>query len=208
MEFFTFAGDESGDVSFAFDKGASRYFVIAAIGTDRPGNLRQSMENLRTQNGLPTHYEFSFHGLSSARLRSRVFAAMAKCDFTIWAVVIDKTTLSDAFRAMRRIEFYAFFVAELIKLLPENKREHATLLLDEFDTSGTKKAITEIRRVCKALNVRPGFRRISAKRSQSEMLIQAADLVAGAILRRDAKLQGESFDAISSKIGQIVEFLG
>jgi len=28
---FTFAGDESGDVSFNFGKGASRYFVIALM---------------------------------------------------------------------------------------------------------------------------------------------------------------------------------
>jgi hypothetical protein len=32
----TFAGDESGDVSFAFDKGASRHFVVAAIATADP----------------------------------------------------------------------------------------------------------------------------------------------------------------------------
>lgn len=33
---FTFAGDEAGDVSFNFGKGASRYFAMAVIATDEP----------------------------------------------------------------------------------------------------------------------------------------------------------------------------
>lgn len=35
----TFASDESGDVTFAFDKGASRYFVVAVIATPEPETL-------------------------------------------------------------------------------------------------------------------------------------------------------------------------
>jgi hypothetical protein len=30
----TFAGDESGDVSFSFGKGASTYFVVTIIAAD------------------------------------------------------------------------------------------------------------------------------------------------------------------------------
>ncbi len=37
----TFAGDEAGDTSFAFAKGASRYFVVAGIATLYPDELRQ-----------------------------------------------------------------------------------------------------------------------------------------------------------------------
>ncbi|MBI5714019.1 MAG: hypothetical protein HZC38_11455 [Chloroflexi bacterium] len=33
METLVFAGDEFGDVSFNFGKGASRYYVVAVIGT-------------------------------------------------------------------------------------------------------------------------------------------------------------------------------
>lgn len=42
----TFAGDEAGDVSFAFDKGASRYFVAAVIATPDPDGLRQLLADL------------------------------------------------------------------------------------------------------------------------------------------------------------------
>ena len=48
----TFAGDESGDVSFNFGKGASRYFVMAVIATTKPEDLRQSLAEVRDEFGL------------------------------------------------------------------------------------------------------------------------------------------------------------
>lgn len=40
----TFAGDELGDVSFNFGKGASRYFVQAVIATNQPQALRDELD--------------------------------------------------------------------------------------------------------------------------------------------------------------------
>ena len=37
---FTFAGDEAGDFSFDFEKGASRYIVVVVIATTDPDSLR------------------------------------------------------------------------------------------------------------------------------------------------------------------------
>jgi hypothetical protein len=58
----------------------------------------------------------------------------------------------------------------------------------------------------KTRNIQHGFRRISIRRSQSESLIQVADLVAGAILRRDAHKESEAFDMIAKKVKKIVEY--
>jgi hypothetical protein len=44
MPTFTLAGDESGDVSMSFAKGASRNFVIAMIATPYPDQLRSEFE--------------------------------------------------------------------------------------------------------------------------------------------------------------------
>jgi hypothetical protein len=54
---FTFAGDESGDVSFNFSKGASRYFVATVIATQFPDNLRALLEKLRRDSKLPERYD-------------------------------------------------------------------------------------------------------------------------------------------------------
>jgi hypothetical protein len=43
----TFAGDESGDVSFSFGKRASRYFVVAVIATEDPDSLRDLLAAVR-----------------------------------------------------------------------------------------------------------------------------------------------------------------
>ena len=77
----TFAGDESGDVSFAFGKGASRYFVVAAIATSDPDGLRQRLADLRRSSALPRDYEFKFNTLSSRVLRRRAFETLAGAEF-------------------------------------------------------------------------------------------------------------------------------
>lgn len=202
----TFAGDEAGDVSFAFDKGASRYFVVAVIATPDPDRLRQVLVDLRKESGLRTDYEFSFHSLSSARLRQRVLSALAQADFEAWALIADKTTLPDPFKVMRRLDFYIYFVTELIRLIPPEKREGATLILDEFGSATQVR--TELRRFMTLRNIPRHFKRVVVKRSRNELLIQVADLVAGAILRRDTRDDADAFDYLAKKVKQILEYRG
>lgn len=200
----TFAGDESGDVSFAFEKGASRYFVVAVIATPEPQALRQTLVEVRHKSGLPAAYEFSFHTLSSATLRRRVFQALQQADFESWAIVVDKTTLPTPFQVMRRLDFYLFFVTELLQAIPAEKREKATLVLDEF--GGEPNLPLELRRYLKKRNIPRHFNRVLTKRSQSEPLIQIADLVAGAVLRRDAHRDPEAFELIEPKMQAVLEY--
>jgi len=202
----TFAGDESGDVSFSFGKGASRYFVVAVIATPEPDSLRQLLADLRQEAGLPPQYEFSFNSLTSAPLRRRVFEALARADFESWAVVVDKTALPDPFKVMHGLEFYLYFVTELIRLIPPDKREGATLILDEFGSASRLRA--DLRRVLIAREIPRHFKKIVVKRSKSEPLIQVADLVAGSILRRDAKADAGAYDYIAGKLNQVLEFRG
>lgn len=202
----TFAGDESGDVSFAFGKGASRYFVVAVIATSNPEALRQLLSDVRQRSGLAAQYEFSFNALSSAPLRRRTFEALAGADFEGWAIVVDKTTLPDSFKIMRRLEFYLYFVTEVVKLIPPDKREGATLILDEFGSPAQLR--TELRRFMQVRGIPRHFRQVQVKRSKSEPLIQVADLVAGAILRRDAKGEADAFDYIERKMSRVLEFRG
>ena len=69
MPTFTFAGDEAGDASLNFKKGASRYFVLAVVATQDADGLRAVLENLRTQENFSQHFEFHFNSLTSAKLR-------------------------------------------------------------------------------------------------------------------------------------------
>jgi hypothetical protein len=105
---------------------------------------------------------------------------------------------------MGSLNFYLYFVTDLIRSIPAEKREGATLILDEFGS--TDKLRAEIRRVLKIRGIPSHFKRVLIKRSRSEPLIQIADLVAGSILHRDSKSGAEVFDSIQNKISNILEF--
>lgn len=201
----TFAGDEAGDVSLAFDKGAPRFFVIAVIATSVPDELRNVLAKLKQEARLPEIFEFTFHHLSEP-MRRRTLTALAAANFESWTILVDKTNLSDAFKVMRRYEFYLFFVTELLKQIPSDKREGATLILDEYGSA--EQLYTELRRYMKARDIPRHFKRIQVRRSKSEPLIQVADLVAGALLRRDSVGDVEAFEMIEKKIKRVYEFRG
>ena len=118
MPTYTLASDESGDVSMSFGRGASRYFVMAMVNTANPNELRNLMHDWRKEAHLPANYEFKYHSVSSARLRQLVFSALQRADFSIWAILVDKTRLPLAFHEMRRMDFYIYFASELLSTIP------------------------------------------------------------------------------------------
>ncbi len=194
----TFAGDESGDVSFAFGKGASRFFAVAMIATEDAEGLRDLMANLVNENHLGERYEFKFHSLTSERLMKSVFDRLGKAHFEAWCMVVDKTQLPDSFRLLKGIDFYLYFVTELIQHVPLEKQTGATLILDEFGSGeGMGSAV---RRMLKIRGMPRSFRRIMAKDSAKEPLIQIADLMAGAITHRDERKGSEAYERIAGKI--------
>ncbi|MDP1546414.1 MAG: DUF3800 domain-containing protein [Anaerolineales bacterium] len=199
---FTFAGDESGDTSFNFEKGASRYFVITVIATPSPEDLRDLLEKLRHESGLAQNYEFGFRKLSAERLRNRVFTALSQADFDAWAILVDKAKLAEAYKGMSGLDFYLYFVTELIARIPSEKRAGGTLILDQYGYPDQTKE--ELKRILKARNIAHGFRRISIRRSQSEPLIQIADLIAGAIWRRDTHNDTGAYETIERKIKKML----
>lgn len=204
---FTFAGDESGDGSFNFAKGASRYFVVAVIATQDPDDLRGLLVDVRQRAHLSKEFDFHFNSLASAKLRNLLFEKLSQAEFEAWGIIVDKTILPDTFKSfISGLNFYVYFVSELIRQIPATKREGGTLILDEYGYP--EQTSDELKRIMKAREIKHGFRRISVRRSQSEPLIQVADLVAGAILRRDAHRQSEAYDMIASKIKKLVEYAG
>jgi hypothetical protein len=204
---FTFAGDEAGDASFKFKKGASRYFVVAVIATQNPDALRERLANVREKAHLPQGFDFHFNSLASEKLRTLLFETLDQADFEAWAMVVDKTVIPEPVTLFASgLDFYLYCVSELIRQIPPEKRAEGTLILDEFGYPEHTR--DELKRIMRARKIKHGFQRISMRRSQSESLIQVADLVAGAILRRDAHQQSQAFDMISRKIVQLVTYDG
>ncbi len=198
---YVFAGDEAGDTSFRFDRGASTYFTMALVGTREPDHLRLALDELRSRFHLPPSFEFKFHQLSHRLLREELWKALAPLDFAIWAIVADKPRLADAFRMLPPPAFYAYFMSEAIRLIPEDLRLGAPLWLDEFDRSG--KTVAGLKRAFAVRGLRYSFRNIRAVRSQSEGLVQIADIAAGAVLRQYSGRTSEGYQRLIGKIAAV-----
>lgn len=201
---FTFAGDESGDASFNFGKGASRYFVVAVIATQNPDALRSVLVDLRKRENLSQNFEFHFNSLTSEKLREKTLRALKDADFMAWALILDKTTASPMLRSLSGLDFYLYFVEELIERIPVALRQKGTLILDE--AGSIQAALPSLKRMFKVRNTRHEFSRVFFRRSHTEDLVQVADLVAGAVLRRDAKKDSEAFDYIQEKLQAVFEY--
>ena len=197
----TFAGDEAGDVSLNFEKGASRYFVPAFIATQSPDSLRQTLADLRHTLGLRETHEFKFHKMASAEIRNQVFSTLARVDFEAWALIVDKTRLPKIFETTQGIEIYTHFITELLGVIPSDLQKDATLILDEFGS--TPDLRTELRRAMIKRHMPRLFKRVIVRSSHKESLIQVADLVAGAIMRRDSRNDSEAFNLISRKVKRL-----
>jgi hypothetical protein len=197
----TFAGDEAGDVSMNFEKGASRYFVPVLISTQAPDTLRDTLANLRKSLGLRETHEFKFHKMTSAEVRNPVFSTLARANFEAWALVADKTRLPKIFENTDGLTIYTHFITELLSLIPAELQQDATLILDEFGS--TPDLRTELRRAMTKRHMPRLFKRVIIRPSNRESLIQIADLVAGAIMRRDTQNDSEAFEMIEKKIRRL-----
>lgn len=201
---FTFAGDESGDTSFSFSKGASRYFVVAMIATDQPDELRKHMQDIKKTLNLPEEYEYKFHKLTGKRRAKEIISQIALQDFRAWAIVIDKTSLDDSFKFLSGVDFYLYFVTELVRGIPSEERFGATLILDEFGKQ--LNIATAARKVMRARNIASGFKRIVTRDSKIEPMIQLADLIAGAVSHRDSHKDANMAELLQSKLKGVIEF--
>jgi hypothetical protein len=200
----TFAGDEAGDVSLSFEKGASRYFVPVFISTQTPEILRDNLAALRNELGLGETYEFKFHKMTDTSARQQVFSTLARIDFHAWGLIVDKTRLPKIFENTKGLTRYTHFITELLSLIPAEFQKDATLILDEFGS--TPDLRTELRRAMIERHMPRLFKRVIVRPSNRESLIQIADLLAGAVMRRDTQNDSEAFDLVSRKFKKLEEY--
>ena len=192
-----FAGDESGNLGFDFSHGGTQYFVMALVRFDEPDQTRERIRRFRSRRGL-MELEISFHDISSRQLKEKLFGFLMTLPFVAWVLVVRKHDLADLYAVMPKNTLYALFLGQAIAEIPLSQRERRNLILDEFDQSG--RVLLEVNRVTKSRGIRRGFKKIIAKRSSSETLIQVADLIAGAVLGKYAKGDDRYFRLIQDRL--------
>ena len=194
--------DESGDAGFKFRQGSSRYFVITLLLVDDPLPFHEAVGQLRVSLGFQRDNEFKWVN-SSKDVRWAFLRMVRQQDFTARILVIDKELMTTP-HMRKRETFYNFLVQLVLKHGDDTIRD-ATLILDEsVKSKKSKQHLTTYLR--KQLNVNPEERKIREVRyhpSHSDNLIQAADMLTGAIYTHYHRGNSEYLDFIRVKISDL-----
>lgn len=173
--------DESGDVGLKFGRGSSEWFVVALLLVDDPLPLHAAIDGLRTQLDLPRVTEFRY-SKASPGIQDRFLRVLRAHDVAIRAVVVNKLLLIDRPDLSGRGDLYHRAIRVAL-VQHRDLLQETTLVLDERTKS--KKVQREVdASLRKAVNANPmdrALRDVKHVRSLGNNLIQAADMVSGAI---------------------------
>lgn len=172
--------DESGDTGFRFRHGSTRYFVIALLLVDDPIPIQATIDELRRELRYDARTEFKFSHTREEN-RKKFLARLIRHDFAIRAMVVDKTYLAEP-RMKHRDSFYGELVRVILQHAGEAIRD-AVLVLDESVKSRKRqdRVGTVLRRALNDGPAHPRLRDVVRHKSRADNLIQAADMVSGAI---------------------------
>ncbi len=197
--------DESGDTGFRFKQNSSRYFVITLLLVDDPIPMQAAIDRLRESLGFSATNEFKFSN-SPEDVRWSFLRMLRQQSFSVRALVVDKTLMTQPH--MRKRDTFYNFLVRMILTHDNGTIANATVVLDESVKSRkSKKQLTSYLR--RALNTDPGLPKVRAVRyhtSHSDNLIQAADMVAGAIYAYYHRNNDDYLRYIRTKIGDLWEW--
>ena len=176
--------DDSGDPGFKFNKGSSRYFVIACCVFETAEAAELTSEQFRSllrgfRWGDKAEFKFS---KTRRKIHERLLTDLLGLPFRVHAVLVDKLTIETHGENLRHKDFYLSAIARVVGALDS----HDADLAISIDGRGER----EYRRGARVL-----FSRVVAERdgkrirklrfvdSRSSPLVQLADLYAGAVRR-------------------------
>jgi len=177
--------DDSGDPGFKFNKGSSKVFVIACVIFDDKLEAEKTavaIKEFRRKIKFPDTMEFKFNK-SSKKVRKGFLIKVSKYKFRIRAIVMQKEKIYG--RELRRSKesFYSYAIKMVLKYDDQTLKNVKIKLDGHGERIFRRKLTTYLRR---ELNIRQE-KVISQLRfvdSKTNVLIQLADMVAGAIYRK------------------------
>ena len=194
--------DESGDTGFKFRRGSSRYFVVVLLLVDDPIPIHAAIDDLRRSLSFAPRSEFRFSH-TAEDVRRRFLHELNRHSISIRALVVDKSSLAPE-RPRDQVAFYHRVLRLVVGSGGERIRD-ATLVLDESVTiKRRQRAPNSFLR--QALSVDPGapkLRDIVHHASHTDNLIQAVDMVAGAIHVRFSRDDSSYLEIIKNKIEEL-----
>ena len=196
--------DDSGDPGLPPKWLKSRYFLVVcvvfkdAIDAELVGaNLKVLKRDMKWKQ----EHEFKFNKTNNTH-REQFFKAVRKYNFTVRAIVVDKKTYRLP-SGLRADSFYQFAIKELLNSYREMK--DAKVYLD--GKAGKNYRLRSGSYLRKELNkASHRLEELKFVDSKADVLIQLADMMAGAIRRKYEYDDAELFKLIKSKIEDTIEY--
>ena len=177
--------DDSGDPGFKLDRGSSRAFVIACVIFDDELEAEKTavaIKEFRRKMKFPDTMEFKFNK-SSKKVRKGFLTEMARYKFRIRTIVMPKEKIYGQELKRSKESFYSYAIKTVLKHNNQTLKDAKIKLDGHGERIFRRKLTTYLRR---ELNIRQRkvISQLRFVNSKTNVLIQLADMVAGAIYRK------------------------
>jgi len=176
--------DDSGDAGFKLEKGSSEFFVICAVICDdnlEAEKMAIAIKELRRELFKRDDMEFKFHK-SSKETRKSFLECAGKYKFRARCLVVDKKILHSPELKGSKDSFYSYMIKTMLKYNNKTIFDAKIRIDGSGDRVFRRSFITYLRRELNS-NERRVLQNCKMVDSKSDVLIQMADMVAGAIHR-------------------------
>lgn len=176
--------DDSGDAGFKLGRGSTPYFVICCVIFDDELDAERAaveIKTLRRTLGVSDRFEFKFTG-SNKDTRVAFMQCISKLNFRVRAIRVDKSKIRLEELKTKKAKFYNYTI-KLVLSHCNGTLVDANIKLDgTADRTYRREAEAYLRR---ELNTKGNrlIKKIAFKKSHDSVLIQMADMIAGAINR-------------------------
>jgi hypothetical protein len=195
--------DDSGDPSFSFDKGSTPNFVISAVIFDdnlEAEKVSVALKEYKRSLGFPDDVEFKF-AQSRDTVRTGFLQIINKFKFRVRYLVVDKKLIRSSELKNNKNSFYSYAIKMLLKHSKGTINDARIKIDGSGDRVFKKNFINYLRR---ELNVNFNNKILLNCKlvdSKGNMLIQMADMIAGAIRRSydPSKVDGKIYKDIISR---------
>ncbi len=176
--------DDSGDAGFKFNKGSSRYFVIAAVIFEdelEAESTALAIKKFKRKLAMPDYREFKFNK-SLKDIRCSFLNEVSSFNFNVRCLVIDKTLIYSKNLREEINLFYSYAIKQLLK----NNNDTILNAKIRIDGSGSREFKLSFQTYLrKHLNSEQKIvmKNCQLVDSKTNVLIQMADMIAGAIRR-------------------------
>jgi hypothetical protein len=195
--------DDSGDPGFKFDKGSSRFFVIACCvfeTAEAAESASIAISALKERLGRPQHVEFKF---AKTRVDTQVqfFDALSQEDFFVRILVIDKMSGERAYRDLSQGSLYNLAIHQVLASA-RGVLSGARVTIDGGGSRNYRRSTVGVIRGDLGSSNPGAIHSISFAQSHRDPLLQLADMVAGS-----ARQSAEEFGHQLSQHGLLARIL-